>query len=127
MGENRSPDALMWDAPATFPFSLRNAADRVLRLVASHTATRLTDSEFVGMANYVSESFHDLLAEGSKLGSNSDSNRGSHHPSRECRMVDTPEGNVEGLGDPSNANTPLGNPAGGRQEDVRYQSRLRLE
>ena len=51
----------------------------------------------MGMAEYVVESFHDLLAGESESPSNSDSNRGSHRPSHECFMVGTPEGHVESI------------------------------
>jgi hypothetical protein len=50
------------------------------------------DDEFMGMMDYVVESFHNLLARDSKMISDSDSSGGSHHPSHECFMVDTPEG-----------------------------------
>ena len=55
------------------------------------------NDEFVGMTEYIMESFHDLLAGESESPSNSDSSRGSHHPSRECFMVGTPEGYVESI------------------------------
>jgi hypothetical protein len=48
------------------------------------------DDEFVGMVDYIIESFHDLLAGDSEAVSDSDSSGGSHHPSRECFMADTP-------------------------------------
>ena len=51
----------------------------------------------MGMTEYVVESFHDLLVGESDSPSNSDSSRGSHHPSRECFMVGTPEGYVESI------------------------------
>ena len=49
------------------------------------------------MTEYVVKSFHDLLAGDSELLSDSDSSRGSHHPSRECFMAGTPEGRVESV------------------------------
>ena len=55
------------------------------------------NDEFVAMTEYVVESFHDLLIGESGSPSNSDSSRGSHHPSHECFMVGTPEGYVEGI------------------------------
>ena len=55
------------------------------------------DKEFMGMADYVVESFHDLLTRDSESISDSDSSRGSHHPSHECFMVATPEGHVESI------------------------------
>ena len=49
------------------------------------------------MIEHVMESFHDLLAEELESPSGSDSSRGSHHPSRECFMMGTPEGHVESV------------------------------
>ena len=40
-----------------------------------------TNDEFVGMTEYVVESFHNLLVGDSESLSDSDSSRGSHHPS----------------------------------------------
>jgi hypothetical protein len=62
-----------------------------------------TDDEFVGVADYVSESFHDLLTGESETISDSDSDRGSHHPSLECFIADSPEGHVKS---PHDGNTP---------------------
>ena len=53
--------------------------------------------EFIGMTEYVAESFHDHLMEETESPSASDSRRGSHHPSRECFMAGTPEGYVESV------------------------------
>ena len=50
-----------------------------------------------GVIKHVAESFHDLLVEEPESLSGSDSSRGSHHPSRECFMTDTPEGHVESI------------------------------
>ena len=50
---------------------------------------------FIGAAEYVIESIHDLLAGDSKSFSGFDSSRGSHHPSWERFMVETPEGRAE--------------------------------
>jgi hypothetical protein len=61
------------------------------------------DSEFVGVMDYVAESFHDLLAGDSEEVSDFGSSRGSHHPSCECFMVngshheETPERHVESV------------------------------
>ena len=49
------------------------------------------------MTEYVVESFHDLLSRELGSPSNSDSNRGSYHPSRECFMAGTLEGHVESI------------------------------
>ena len=51
----------------------------------------------MGVIEHVAESFHDLLAEEPESPFGSNSSRGSHHPSRECFMVGTPEGHVEGI------------------------------
>ena len=56
-----------------------------------------TNDEFMGMTEYVMESFHDLLTRESESPSSSDSSRGSHHPSHECFMMGTPEGHVESI------------------------------
>ena len=53
----------------------------------------------MGVTDYVSESFYDLIAEGSKTVSDSDSGRGSHHPSRECFMAKTHDVHDEGVHD----------------------------
>lgn len=49
-----------------------------------------TDSEFMGMMDYVPKSVHDLLANDPGL-SDSHSSSGSHHPSQECFMADIQE------------------------------------
>ena len=49
------------------------------------------------MTEYVVESFHDLLAGESESPFDSDSSRGSHHPSHECFVMGTPEGHVESI------------------------------
>ena len=56
-----------------------------------------TNDEFAGMTEYVAKSFHDLLTVDSESLSDSDSSRGSHHPSQECLMAGTPEGRVESI------------------------------
>jgi hypothetical protein len=62
------------------------------------------DDEFVGMTDYIMESFHDLLAGDLEEVSDFDSSKGSHHrPSRECFMADgphhekTPEGHIKSV------------------------------
>ena len=49
------------------------------------------------MIEQVMESLHGLLIEDLGLDSGSDSSKGSHHPSRECFMMGTPEGHVESI------------------------------
>jgi hypothetical protein len=48
------------------------------------------NDEFVGMADYVMESFYNLLMGDPEGISDSDPSRGSHHPSRECFMAEGP-------------------------------------
>ena len=55
------------------------------------------NNEFVGVIKHIMESFHDLLVEEPESPSGSDSSRGSHHPSRECFMIGTPEGHIESI------------------------------
>ena len=96
-GEPLSPGHLTRGAPTTFPFGLRNVVETVGHLMAQRMHPSPTNDEFVGMTEYVMKSFHDLLAGDSESLSNSNSSRGSHHPSRECFMVGTPEGRVESV------------------------------
>jgi hypothetical protein len=56
-----------------------------------------TNDKFVGMADYIMESFHDLLTRDFEMIFDLDSSRGSHHPSRECLIADTPKGHVESI------------------------------
>ena len=80
-GEPLSPEYFIRSTPTVLPFGLRNAAETVGHLVAQRTPPSPMDNEFVGMTEYIMESFHDLLAGESESPSNSDSSRGSHHPS----------------------------------------------
>ena len=80
-----------------FPFGLRNAAETVGHLVMQRTPPSPANDEFVGMAEYVAESFHDLLPGELESSSGSDSSMGSHHPSHECFMTGTPEGHIESI------------------------------
>ena len=79
------------------PFSLRNAAKTIGHHVAQRMIPSPANDEFMGVIEHVTESFHDLLTEESESLSSSDSSRGSHHPSRECFMIGTPEGHVESI------------------------------
>ena len=59
-GEPLSPEYLTRDASAAFLFSLRNATRTVGHLVIQRMCSPPMDDEFMGMADYVVESFHDL-------------------------------------------------------------------
>ena len=65
------------------------------------------NSDFVGMIDYAVKSFYDLLVGDSESPSSSNSNGGSHHPSQEYFMDETPEGHVES--DQGNKATPTNN------------------
>jgi hypothetical protein len=56
-------------------------------------------SEFIGMADYIVDSIHDLLESGSGMLSDSNSSEGSHHISRECFMAETSDGHVSSAND----------------------------
>ena len=88
-------------------FSLRNTAVTVSHLVAQCMIPSPVNNKFVGMIESITESVHDLLAEGPGSDSGSNSSRGSHHPSRECFMMGTPKGHVESV--PVEEATPAGN------------------
>ena len=86
-------------SPFVFPFGLLNAAQSFEHLTLDVLAP--PDDEFVGMLDYDYESLHDVLNE--DVGDSS-SNSGSYHPSQECFMSDTPEGQTQLAseeGDPS--------------------------
>ena len=96
-GEPLSPEYLIRNAPTTLPFGLRNAAGPIGHLVAQCTPPSPTNDEYLGMTEYVVESFHDLLVGELEWPFSSDSSRGSHHPSCECFMVGTLKGHVESI------------------------------
>ena len=105
-----SPKHSTRSAPTALLFSLHNAAATVSHLVARRTISSPVNNEFMGMIKFVTESLNGLLAEGSGSDSSSDSSRGSHHPSRECFMAETPEGHVESVS--MEETTPVGNLSG---------------
>ena len=88
---------LIWSAPTVLLLGLRNVTETVGHLVVQHMPPSPTNDEFMGMTEYVVESFHDLLVGESESPSNSNSGRGSHHPSHECFMVGTLEGHIESI------------------------------
>ena len=79
-GEPLSLEYLTRDAPTAFPFGVRNAARTVGHLTVQRMCPPPTDDEFVGMADYVVESFLDFLTGDLESISDSDSSRESHHP-----------------------------------------------
>ena len=71
------------------------------------------------------ETLHRLLMEEPGSFSSSDSSRGSHHPSWEYFMAQTPEGHVESVS--REEVTPTNNPDGRSEEEMTTPSRLRME
>jgi hypothetical protein len=90
---------MVGNAPTAFPYGLHNASEDVRHLMTLCLGSPPTDDEFVGMTDYVLESFHDLLGGESETISNSDSSKGSHNPSQECFMADSPKGRVKSAHD----------------------------
>ena len=91
------PEYLVQSTATTLLFGLRNAIETVGHLMAQRTPPSPANDEFVGMTEYVAESFHDLSVGETQSPSSSDSSRGNHHPSRECFMAGTPEGHVKSI------------------------------
>ena len=94
-------------APIAPPFGLRNAVATVSHLVARRMVLLPANNGFMGVIEHITESLHNLLTEGPGSSSSSDSSRGSQHPSWECFMAGTPEGNVESI--LAEEVTPMGN------------------
>ena len=82
-------------ASTTLPFGLRNATATAGHLLSLRMVKPPTDSKFVGVVEHDPETLYGLLAEELESSSSSDSSKGSHHPSRECFMTQTPEGDVQ--------------------------------
>ena len=96
-GEPLSLEYLILSTSTTLLFGLRNAVETIGHLVAQCMPPSPTNGEFMGMTEYVTESFDDLLVRESESPSSSDSSRGSHHPSHECFKAGTPKGHVESI------------------------------
>jgi hypothetical protein len=102
-GEPFSLEILARCVQMRFPFGQHNAAGDAHRLDVTPFGSNPIGGEFVGMTNYVSESFHDLLVGKSEAISDFGSSGGSHHPSRVCFVAGVLEGCVE---DSHNGETP---------------------
>ena len=61
-GEPLSPEYLIRSTSTALPSCLHNTAEMVGHPVAQRTPPSPVNDEFVGMTEYVTESFHDLLA-----------------------------------------------------------------
>jgi hypothetical protein len=124
-GEPLSSGSLTWNAPIAFLFGLRNAARTIDHLVAHRMHPSSAGDRFVGMMEYVAESFHDLLAGDSEAISDSNSSGGSHQPLRECFMADTPEGHVKSIHE--GRTTPPNGPDDEVEGDARSLLRMQVE
>ena len=107
------------------PFGPRNAAETVGHLVAQRTPPSPTNDEFVGMTEYITKSFHDLLVGESESPSDSDSSRRSHLPSQECFIAGTLEGYIESIHE--GGATPTDNPDDEIEGDAGGPPHLRVE
>ena len=89
-------------SPPGLPSGLRSAAQTFEHLSLNILAP--SSDELVGMLDYDHESLHDIL---NVQVDDSSSDSGSHHPSQECFMADTPEGHVQpGSGEDNPSATP---------------------
>jgi len=84
-----------------------------------------TDSEFMGVVEHDPKTLYGLLAEEPESSSSSDSSKGSHHPSRECFMTQTPEGHVQSVS--GEETTPTGNPDARIKAETVAPSHVRME
>ena len=102
-------------SPPRLPFGLRSAAQTFGRLPLNVLAP--PSDELVGMLDYDHESLYDVL---NVQVNDSPSDSGSHHPSQECFMADTPEGHVQsGSGGDNPSATPnTGTAAGGQPQQL---------
>ena len=84
-----------------------------------------TDSEFMEVVEHDPETLYGLLAEEPESSSSSDSSKGSHHPSRECFMTQTPEGHLQSVS--GEETTPTGNPDAKIEAKMAAPSHVRME
>ena len=84
-----------------------------------------TDIEFVGVIEHDTETLYELLNKEPGSFSSLDSSRGSHHPSQECFMMQTPEGHIKSAS--REEVTPTNNPNSRSGEETTAPSRLRME
>jgi hypothetical protein len=88
----RSPDTLTQGSSIAFPYGLRNTAQIVEHHMVRRFCPPPINDKFVGMADYIVKSIHDLLASNSESISDSASSQGTYHPSRECFMAEITNG-----------------------------------
>ena len=119
------PEGSSQSAPTAFPFGLRNATATAGHLLALRMVQPPMDSEFVGVIEHDLETLYGLLTEDPESSSSSDSSNGSHHPSRECFMMQTPEGHVQNVSEEET--TPTGNPDTRIEAEMIAPSHVRME
>ena len=119
------PEGPVRSAPTALPFGLCNATATAGHLLALRMVQPPMDSEFVGVIEHDPETLYELLAEEPELSSSSDSSKGSHHPSRECFMAQTPEGHVQNVS--GEETTPTGNPDARIEAETAAPSHVRME
>ena len=119
------PEGPVQSAPIVFPFGLRNIAATTGHLLALRMVQPPTDSEFVGVIEHNPETLYGLLAEDPESSSHSDSSNGSHHPSWECFMTQTPEGDVQSVS--GEETTPTDNPNARIEAETAAPSHVRME
>jgi len=124
-GESLSLEYLIRSAPIAFPSGLCNTAETIGHPMVQRMPPSLINNEFMEMAEYVMESFHDLFAGESGSPSDSNSSGGSHHPSRECFMAGTTEGHVKSIHE--GEATPTNDLDDEVKRDVGALPRLRVE
>ena len=119
------PKGPVRSALTALPFGLRNAAATAGHLLSLHMVQPPTDSEFVGVVEHDPETLYGLLAEEPESSSSSYSSKGSHHPSRECFMTQTPEGHVQSVS--REETTPTGNLDARIKAEMAAPSHVRME
>ena len=124
-GKTLSSKYLIRSAPTAFLFGLRSATGTVGHLMVQSMHPSPMNDEFMGMTEYIAESFHDLLVGESESPSDSDSSRGSHHPSRECFMAGTPKRYIESIHE--GEATPMNDLNDEVERDARAPRRLQVE
>ena len=79
----------------------------------------------MGVVEHDPETLYGLLTEEPESSSSSESSKGSHHPSCECFMTQTPEGHVQSVS--GEETTPTGNPNARIEAETVAPSHVRME
>ena len=96
------------------------------QVIQHHATLRMTpdpsDIEFVGVKDYVSESFHDLLDGASESLSDSDSGKACHYLSYRCFVVNTSDGHMSNDGGGTTLTASAGHDTGGSAGILKVRS-----